>query len=235
MEADCSTRRSTRKEQQQLERAAKTPLILDPTFQTLWQKHGLEPPLSRTMTEQETPEDRCSTFRMMIGAAEASQDFANELTEAVWGHVAEKENIWEDVGGEAYLKAEERYDEREGPRRAQYQGANNRKRNARESLKQVWGEDWEEKFDPVEKRLQKTGGALAARNGGNGEGRMAKPGRVDGPEYSFLGPHAWSQKPCRHFCYSSLGHRERVVDKGRSNKQEGEDRSGSGRADGRVA
>lgn len=77
----------------------------------------------------------------------------DEVTEAVWGPVEEKVDIWKDVGGEECLKAEEEYEKRATPGE-RYRASNTRKANARITLKNRWGERWEEEFDPDEGRIQ---------------------------------------------------------------------------------
>lgn len=74
-------------------------------------------------------------YRRMAEMVEQAQDLVDEVTEAVWGPVAEKVGIWTDVGRKESFKEDEQYKERAAPRMERHPVTNTPKENARVNLK----------------------------------------------------------------------------------------------------
>lgn len=97
---DPSLSEHTRPDKQQVSRATR---ILDTEFKSMDRIQEVE--LSGFLLNQKMPNGCCGAYRMIILLVEEGRILMNEGTDAMWGLVAEKEDIWKEdiwkyVGGE---------------------------------------------------------------------------------------------------------------------------------------
>lgn len=155
-------RRSTRQERKELDKATALAPSINPGYLRLREQHGQEEALNMLINQQTSLEAKCAVAAQILDTVQNVTEEIGEVEEAMWERVIEKHQLWEPMGGKKWVKEMMEYDSQAGVRIRERQKEGGRKRRAREELGGIWGEGWEEIFDP-EQRL-KTASEHTLRN-----------------------------------------------------------------------
>jgi hypothetical protein len=108
---------------------------------------------NRMMAKYNTLESRGEAARLSPALSIEASKISDEGIARIWQDFIEKESLWDAFGGkEEFMKAVN-YEGRRAPARERYRVTNIRKSNACKTVKQYWGDNWEDKFDPQKYRL----------------------------------------------------------------------------------
>ncbi|KAL0631053.1 hypothetical protein Q9L58_010092 [Maublancomyces gigas] len=147
-------RKNTLREKKELSKAATLTPGINPSYLKLREEHGQEQALDILINRQVTVEAKCTVAMEILNVVQNVTEEIGGVEEAMWERVIEKNQLWGPMGGKEQVKEIMEYESQAGVRIAQRKEEGGRKRRARETLGQIWGDGWEERFDPDHKKLQ---------------------------------------------------------------------------------
>lgn len=149
-----SLRKNTLREKKELSKAAALTPGINPSYLKLREEHGQEQALDILINRQVTVEAKCTVAMEILNVVQNVTEEIGGVEEAMWERVIAKNQLWGPMGGKEKVKEIMEYESQAGVRIAQRREEGGRKRRARETLGQIWGDGWEERFDPDHKLQQ---------------------------------------------------------------------------------
>ncbi|KAL0632434.1 hypothetical protein Q9L58_008687 [Maublancomyces gigas] len=155
-----SSRKNTRRERKELDKATALTPSINPSYIKLREQYGLEEALDILIGQQTSVAAKITVAIQILDAVQNVTEEIGGVEEAMWERVIERHQLWEPMGGRQKVKGMMEYESQAGPRIAQRKEESGRKRRAREAIGSIWGEGWEERFDPEQRLLEASEHAL---------------------------------------------------------------------------
>lgn len=118
-------------------------------------KIGIEATIAAEMGKVTTASDRALVALHIVRVVVSIKDAANAAVHEIWEKYIVKESLWDFRGGEEAFKTEAQYDIAVKPMLVNHSETVGRQERAMRAIRGLWGDDWEEMFDPEEDRLQR--------------------------------------------------------------------------------